>query len=168
MIVVLMGVAGAGKTTVGIRLAQALGWPFLDADQLHPPESVAKMRAGVPLRDEDRLPWILAVADALRRAEAAGASVVVACSALRAAHRRILASAGRVRFVYLRVPREVALARVGGRRGHFMPASLVASQFGALQEPSDALVVDGTQGVDAVVAGIRAWLEGQEAGGDAL
>lgn len=154
MIVVVMGVAGAGKTTVGEALAAALGWPFVEADELHPAANVAKMRRGEPLDDADRAPWLEAVAARMR----ALPDAVVACSALRERYRAVLRVRPDVRFVFLDVPRTLLDARLAKRRGHFMPPSLLPSQLATLERPADAVIVDGAQPVDAQVAAIRAAL----------
>jgi gluconokinase len=136
-VLVVMGVSGAGKTTVGQALALRLGWPFKEGDDLHPPENIAKMEAGAPLTDADRTPWLAAVdawIDSWRRS---GASGVITCSALKRAYRDDLRE-GRpeVRFVFLRGDPAQLAARVSQRRGHFMPPSLLASQFADLEPPS--------------------------------
>lgn len=151
MIVVLMGVSGSGKSTVGGALASALGWPLIDADDLHPPENVAKMAAGIPLTDDDRWPWLDRVVDELRRASAGGGNVVVACSALKQRYRDRLARAGDVRFVHLRGDRETIAARLASRRHRYMPATLLASQFATLEVPADAIDIDIKTSVDEQV-----------------
>jgi gluconokinase len=142
MIIALMGVSGSGKTTVGEALAHALGWVFLDADQFHPPANVEKMRAGHPLTDADRAPWLARIADELRAILARGESAVLACSALRAAYRDRIAQAGDVRFVYLAGDFATIDARLAARHHRYMPSTLLASQFATLEEPRDALRVD--------------------------
>jgi gluconokinase len=154
MIVVVMGVSGAGKTTVGEALARALGWPFVEADELHPAANVDKMRRGEPLDDADRAPWLAAVAARMRALD----DGVVACSALRERYRAALRVRPDVRFAFLDVPRDVLAERLAQRRGHFMPPSLLPSQLATLERPDDALVVDGTEPVAAQVAAIRAAL----------
>ncbi len=149
-----MGVAGAGKSTVGEALARALGWPFVEGDALHPPANVAKMRRGEPLDDADRAPWLRAIADEIR----ARPDAVVACSALREAYRAALRVRPDVRFVFLDVPRALLDERLAKRRGHFMPPTLLASQLATLERPADAVTVDGAQPVAAQVATIRAAL----------
>lgn len=157
--IILMGVSGSGKTTIGESLSRALGWPFYDADDFHPAANVERMRKGIALTDEERKPWLAALARLIEETLNAEQSLVLACSALKAAYRKALvphgATAGDVRFVYLRVPAEVAAARISNRRNHFMPASLVPSQFAALEEPADATVINATQSPEAIVADIR-------------
>jgi carbohydrate kinase (thermoresistant glucokinase family) len=156
MIIVVIGVSGSGKTVVGSALAARLGWAFEDADDFHPPANVDKMHHGVPLTDEDRTPWIRALCRAVQQWTADGRDVVLACSALRRWYRDALRAAvgnrGSIRFVYLRGGYDEIDRRLRLRVGHFMPESLLKSQFDTLEEPdsSEALVV----GIDAPVAGI--------------
>lgn len=155
MIAVVMGVTGAGKTTVGQRLAAALGAEFVDADDYHPPENVAKMRAGTPLSDADRLPWLAELNRMLRSRAASGRSVVLACSALKAAYREaLLEDLPQARVVHLRGAKPLIAARLAGRRGHYMNPHLLESQFAALEEPADAIVVDIDGTPEAIVAAI--------------
>lgn len=134
--VVIMGVAGSGKTTVGTLLSRHTGWAFVDADTLHPPENVAKMRAGIPLTDADRWPWLERVAAWIRERRATGADGIVACSALKRAYRDFLRRADpKLYLVYLRGERTLIDARLGSRTHHFFPQSLVSSQFADLEEP---------------------------------
>jgi gluconokinase len=152
MVIVVMGVAGAGKTTVGRRLADVMRCRFADADDFHAPANVEKMRRGVALDDEDRAPWLAALAGAIDEWLRADACVVLACSALKAKYRAALRrDPARVQFVYLKVPPEIAHARVANRPGHFMKENLVEQQFDALEEPSRALVVDASQPPDDIV-----------------
>lgn len=146
MIVLVMGVSGVGKTTVGRRVAAALALPFLDADDFHPPANVAKMRAGSPLDDADREPWLRALATELVRLEPKGGAVL-ACSALKARHRCLLKS-GLARsplIAHLAAERAVVSARIAARTDHFMPATLADSQLAALEAPREALTLDARQ-----------------------
>ncbi len=162
--IVVMGVAGCGKTTVAASLARRRGARFVDADTLHPPANLAKMAAGVPLDDDDRWPWLAAVRRELR----SGGEVVVACSALRRRYRDVLRGAGDVRFVHLAISREEAVRRVTGRPHHVFHADLVASQFDALEPPGvderDVATVDAGHPVDAVVAASASALDSLPAG----
>ena len=152
-LLVVMGVSGSGKSTVGAALAQRLRVPFADADDFHPPANVAKMSAGIPLDDDDRWPWLDALGGWLAEHDDAGG--VLSCSALKVAYRdRLRARAPRTHFLHLDGPREVIARRQAGRPGHFMPAALLDSQFATLEplRPSEpGLVVDVDQSVDAIV-----------------
>jgi gluconokinase len=159
MIVVLMGVSGSGKTTVGRALAAVLHWHFVDADDFHPEANVAKMARGIPLSDDDRWPWFDRIVAELKRQQAAGAQVVLACSALKRSYRERLAQAGDVRFAYLKGDVATIEPRLAKRSGHFMPASLLASQFATLEEPSQAIVIDVSEPVAAQVAAIARALQ---------
>lgn len=157
-VLVVMGVAGAGKTTIGIALAARLGVPFHDADDHHDAVAVERMRAGHPLTDAERAPWLARLNALIAQVIAAGDSSVLACSALRRAYREALvpagAAPGSVRFVYLRVPRAELTDRLTNRPAHFMPATLLASQLEVLEEPEpdeDAVALDADQPVEAVV-----------------
>lgn len=131
-LLVVMGVSGSGKSTIGALLAERLGVPFLDADDLHPITNVDKMSAGVPLTDDDRWPWLARVGEAVAAASATG--IVVACSALKRTYRdAIRAQAPEAQFVYLDGSRELLASRLGDREGHFMPATLLDSQLEALE-----------------------------------
>lgn len=158
MIVVLMGVSGSGKTTVGLRLAARLGCGFSDGDSFHPPENVEKMRAGIALNDDDRRPWLAALRAAIEGWEQQGVDHVLACSALKQAYREVLSPAGDVTFVYLRGSADVIAPRLAARTGHYMNPALLDSQFATLEEPRDAIVVDidrtPDEIVDAVVAAL--------------
>ncbi len=146
-----MGVTGSGKTTLARRLALRFNVPFLDADDFHPPINIEKMKAGVPLADEDRAPWLAALAGQLR---AHDRGVVLACSALKLAHRDVLRTAAPdVRFLHLRADQTTITGRVARRGRHFMPASLVASQFDLLEEPTaeEAAILDATLPLDTVL-----------------
>ena len=142
--IVVMGVSGCGKSTVGALLAERLGWAFEDGDAFHPPENVAKMSAGTPLTDEDRWPWLRAIAARIARARSEGRGVVIACSALKRAYRDVLRDGqADIRFLHLTGEPALIMARQAARTGHYMPASLIASQFAALEPPeTEADVID--------------------------
>lgn len=134
-VLVVMGVSGSGKTTVAALLAGRLGWDFEDGDDFHPPANVAKMHGGTPLTNEDRWPWLRAIAAWIDAVRASGQHGVVACSALKRAYRDILITGPDVRLVYLQGSRALIGQRQAARHNHFMPATLVESQFAALEEP---------------------------------
>src|SRR5512144_1789130 len=142
MVVVVMGVSGCGKTTIGRALAEAMSWPFLDADDFHPAANVDKMRAGIALTDDDRWPWLDRLAVEIAAINARGENAVLACSALKQAYRERLAANGGVRIAYLKGDRATIEPRLSARASHYMPASLLASQLALLEEPTDAIVVD--------------------------
>ncbi|MEO8564923.1 MAG: gluconokinase [Betaproteobacteria bacterium] len=146
MMVIVMGVCGCGKTTVGRALARELDHEFLDADDFHPEANVAKMANGVALTDDDRWPWLDAIVAAMHECAARGRGAVIACSALKEAYRDRLRRGGgavdEVRIVYLKGDTATIASRLASRSGHYMPASLLESQFDALEEPRDAIVVD--------------------------
>jgi gluconokinase len=142
MVIVLMGVTGSGKTTVGKLLARDLGWKFLEGDGFHPPANIDKLRHGMALTDQERKPWLSAIAEAIRSAVARGDNVVISCSALKASYRRMLAIDRSVGFVYLHAPPSLIRERLQKRPGHFMNPSLIQSQFDTLEKPQRALRVD--------------------------
>ena len=151
-----MGVAGSGKTTVGLRLAQALSCEFRDGDDFHTPANIARMSRAEPLSDDDRQPWLLRLRDLMEEALTGGTSIVIACSALRESYRATLlprntALTAQVKFIWLRIPPETATQRLRSRPGHFMPASMIESQFAALEEPREVIALDAVQPVDDVV-----------------
>ena len=151
MIVVLMGVSGAGKTTLGERLARRLAWPFIDADEYHPAANVAKMAAGIALEDDDRWPWL----DALNRRLRDEDDAIVACSALKASYReRLLAGIGDARVVFLPGSRELIASRLAERQHRYMPASLLDSQFATLEPPAQAIRIDVAGPVERSVEAI--------------
>jgi gluconokinase len=144
MVIIIFGVSGAGKTTVGELLAERLGWAFDDADDFHPPQNIAKMRRGEPLNEADRAGWLAALREMLAGRLARGENGVLACSALKAVYRQQLAVNEEVTFVFLRGDYALIASRLQARQGHYMPPSLLQSQFDALEEPdeSGALAVD--------------------------
>jgi gluconokinase len=157
VIVIVMGVSGAGKTTIGEALAKEMGWRFLDADDYHPPENVAKMAAGQPLDDEDRWPWLERINSILRREQDA----VLACSALKESYRKRLSQAvKRVEWVYLHGDFELIQSRMAQRRHRYMPDALLRSQFETLEPPPRAIAVNIAADVPACVAAIAARLRG--------
>jgi gluconokinase len=160
MVIVLMGAAGAGKSTVGRRLSEQLRWAFLDGDTVHTPESIAKMARGVPLTEEDRRPWLGALKTAIAEWVALGINGVVACSLLKRAHRAFVISGCQrhVRVVFLRASHEVLEERLRARTGHFAGIALLNSQLALLEEPTDALMLDASQSPEELVRAIRtAW-----------
>ncbi len=154
-----MGVAGAGKTTVGRLLARGLGWEFHDADELHPEENIDKMRRGIALTDADRWPWLDRVRALIADILARGANAVIACSALKQSYRdRIVTDPLRVKVVYLKVGATIAARRLQKRTGHYFNSALLPSQFDALEEPDTAIAVDAGAPAETVVAAIRSTL----------
>ncbi len=164
-----MGVCGCGKTSVGQALANRLGWQFFDADDFHPPANVAKMATGVALTDEDREPWLDRLAAEMRAVARKGSHAVLACSALKESYRQRIArglqepgpdgdEGAEFRIVYLKGDAKTIEPRLALRSGHFMPASLLASQFAALEEPEQAMVIDIRQTTEAQAAQIAAAL----------
>ena len=166
---IVMGVSGSGKSTIGEKLAERLGWTFEDGDRFHPAGNVAKMSAGQPLTDEDRWPWLQAIADEIDRVCKAGERAVIACSALKRAYRDILVH-GRddVRIVYLDGTPDLIASRLAARKGHFMPPGLLASQFGTLEPPAaneNPVNVSIDAAVEAIVDDIVRQLELDPDGG---
>ena len=159
---VVMGVAGSGKSLIGAAFARALGLDFVEGDDYHPAENVQRMASGIPLTDADRMGWLLALAARIRVAKDAGTGLVVACSGLKRSYRDLLraeSGAPRLQFVFLRGDRSLIAERLADRRGHFWPASLLDSQFDALQEPSpdeEAWVCDIADSPENIVAGLVA------------
>jgi gluconokinase len=156
---VMMGVCGAGKSLIGATLARELDIEFVEGDALHPPANVKRMAAGIPLTDDDRHGWLLAIAARLRDAKRAGVGLVISCSGLKRRYRDLLRSAGDadVRFVYLAGSRALLAERMANRRGHFMPPSLLDSQLSILEEPSPderAWVCDISEAPQAIVGAL--------------
>ena len=160
---IVMGVSGSGKSTIADHLAARLGWRYEDGDRFHPPSNVAKMSASQPLTDEDRWPWLQAIADEIERACKAGQRLVIACSALKRSYRDILVH-GRIdiRIVFLNGPQELIADRLAARKGHFMPPGLLASQFKTLEPPQpneQPVTVSIDASVEAIVDEIIRQLE---------
>ncbi|HEY0328615.1 MAG TPA: gluconokinase [Rhodopseudomonas sp.] len=157
-VLIVMGVSGSGKSTIAEALAQRLGWVYEDADRFHPPGNVAKMRAGQPLTDADRAPWLQAIADEIDRIAAAKDHAVIACSALKRSYRDVLRHGrGDVRLVYLDGDRQLIAARLAARQDHFMPPGLLDSQFATLQVPladEQPITVAIDRPVEAIVEAI--------------
>lgn len=156
MVILLMGVAGSGKTTIGEQLAAQLGWSFRDADEFHPPANVAKMSAGTPLTDADRAPWLAAIRAHINGALARGESAIVTCSALKETYRAAaIPDRARVKLVHLAGDFDLILERMNARQGHFMKPQMLESQFATLEPPADALTVDIAKTPAEIVAEIR-------------
>jgi gluconokinase len=155
MIVVLMGVTGSGKSTVGRLLARQLGWRFLEGDDFHSAANVEKLKRGEPLSDADRKPWLEAIRQSIDAAIARSENAVIACSALKDSYRRMLEIPGQVVFVYLKASVALVQERLKRRVGHFMNSRLIQSQFDSLEEPGAALQVDAGSTADAIVQVIR-------------
>lgn len=155
-----MGVSGSGKSTVASRLAQRMGWNFAEADTFHSPANIEKMRAGVPLADADRWPWLEAIAARIGTARRERKPLVVTCSALKRSYRdRLRSGHGDVCFVYLKGPYETVAERMAGRSGHYMPPSLLQSQYDTLEEPApeeDAIVLSIADSPDVLVERLAA------------
>lgn len=155
MILIVMGVVGAGKTTIGRLLAQELGWQFADADNFHSPANIEKIRRGLPLGDEDRRPWLDRLRKLLIDSIALDRDLVLACSALKRSYRQILQVGPEVRFVYLKGSPDLIAARLHARHGHFANEQILASQFADLEEPGDTITVDISQPSHEIVRKIR-------------
>jgi len=155
VVVLLMGVSGAGKTTVGKLLASQLGWEFADADDYHSAANVEKMRNGIPLTDTDRGPWLESLRAVIADWIEAGKNGVLACSALKKAYRDMLVVGSEVRVVYLKADREVLRERLLGRHGHYMKEGLLESQIATLEEPTGVIVVNGDEPPEDVARAIR-------------
>ncbi|PYU00947.1 MAG: gluconate kinase [Acidobacteria bacterium] len=158
MIVLLMGPAGSGKTTAGKLLAEQLSWEFADGDDFHPPANVAKMSGGIPLTDEDRLPWLQSIREAIERWLAQGRNVVLACSALKRSYRDLLglhSNAKDIKLVYLQGTYDLLLERLHSRKGHYMKEQMLLSQLRDLEEPTDAITIDVSNSPEQIVSEIR-------------
>ncbi|HEX3822017.1 MAG TPA: gluconokinase [Candidatus Sulfotelmatobacter sp.] len=155
MIVIVMGVVGSGKTTVGRLLAEQLNWEFADADDFHPPSNVEKIRHGTALTDKDRAPWLESLRAAIEQWIATKRNVVLACSALKRSYRQELEAGPEVRFVFLKGSEELIAERLRSRHGHFANDQILASQFADLEEPTDAVTVSISPERLKIVAEIR-------------
>lgn len=152
-----MGPAGSGKTTVGKLLAAQLSWEFADGDDFHPPENIAKMSRGIPLTDEDRIPWLQSIRDAVLQSQAQGKNAVVACSALKRSYRDLLgisSTAKDIRLVYLKGTHDLLLERLHSRAGHYMKEQMLVSQLADLEEPADAITIDVSKSPEQIVSEI--------------
>jgi carbohydrate kinase (thermoresistant glucokinase family) len=158
LFILIMGVTGSGKTTVGRLLSASLGWRFFDADEFHSPANVSKMAAGTALTDEDRGPWLADLRSLLIEHSALGENGVLACSALKAAYRDALTSAGRLAVVYLKADPGLVRARLASRPHHFMPSALIDSQFRDLEEPQSGLTIPAAWPAEEIVRSIRSQL----------
>ncbi|HZW95266.1 MAG TPA: gluconokinase [Candidatus Eremiobacteraceae bacterium] len=155
MIVIVMGVTGSGKTTVGSLLAQQLRWRFADADDFHPQSNVEKMRHGIPLNDDDRRPWLERLRAEIAKQDAEGRNLVLACSALKKEYREMLTIGPAVKFVYLKGSAELIAQRLEARHGHFADEKILAGQFADLEEPDNAVVFDIAGTPEEIVTEIR-------------
>jgi len=150
-----MGPAGSGKTTVGELLAAQLKWEFADADNFHSPANIEKMSHGIPLTDEDRIPWLHSIHEAMLQWESQRRNVVLACSALKRSYRDLLQINSNVKLVYLKGSYELLRERLRARKGHYAGEQILAGQFADLEEPGDAITIDAAQPPDQIVAEIR-------------
>ena len=155
-LILIMGVAGSGKSTIGRQLANEMGWPYHEADDFHSDANKAKMAQGIPLDDHDRAPWLDSIRTAMESSIAAGQSAVFTCSALKEKYRQILCDGlPQTRLVYLSGSRDLLLARLQGRSGHYMKPEMLASQLAALEPPAGALTLDIGEPPEKLVAQIR-------------
>lgn len=158
--IVVMGVSGCGKSTIGRKLAQRLDGVFLDGDDFHPQANIDKMAAGVPLNDQDRQPWLERLQGELKAYDKTGKTCVLACSALKQSYREILSEGGnRVSFLYLKGTFDQIFTRVNSRKGHFMPPELLQSQFDALEEPEKAITVSIMDSPQKIVDSVKGLLD---------
>jgi len=156
MVVIVMGVTGAGKTTIGHALARSLGWEFHDGDDLHTEANKRKMHRGIPLDDSDRAPWLSAIRKLILSTLAEGRDGVVACSALKQSYRdELVVDPNSVKVVYLEGSKDLIADRLRNRSGHFMNPDLLQSQIDTLEEPRDAIVVDAASAPEAIVSAVR-------------
>jgi gluconokinase len=158
--IILMGVSGSGKTSVGLRLSEILGWQFFDGDDLHPAENITKMSQGIPLDDHDRKTWLASLHDLIVQYLCEGNSIVLACSALKQAYREQLRDNNpELIFVYLKGSYELVFDRMQNRKHHYMKGGMLRSQFNDLEEPTSAIEIDVDQELEAIVEQILQILE---------
>ena len=150
-----MGPAGSGKTTVGKLLAAQLQWEFADADNFHSPANIEKMSRGIPLGDDDRIPWLISLREAMLQWDAQHRNVVLACSALKRSYRELLLINSNVKLVYLKGSYELFRERLRSRKGHYAGEQILAGQFADLEEPTDAITIDAAKSPEQIVAEIR-------------
>ncbi len=148
---VIMGVAGAGKTSIGEKIAEHLNATFMDGDDYHPKQNIIKMEQGIPLNDEDRSIWLKDLNEILKKEINKGTKIILACSALKSAHRRILSQNLLLSFVYLKIDRKTAIKRLEERKNHFFSPSLLDNQFEILEEPQRAIVIDAKDSINEVL-----------------
>jgi len=158
MFILIMGVTGCGKTTVGRLLSAAIGWPFYDADDFHTPVNVRKMASGVSLTDEDRGPWLAELWALISERNERGENGVLACSALKQSYRRTLSTGAGLVVVYLKAEADLVRSRLADRRGHYMPQRLIESQFLDLEEPKGAITIPAAWPPEQIVSAIRSWV----------
>jgi gluconokinase len=158
MFILVMGVTGSGKTTVGKLLSAAMGWPFYDADDFHSPENVRKMASGVPLTEEDRGPWLEELHRLISQRNERGKNGILACSALKTAYRRILSAEADLAVVYLKAHPGLIRSRLDTRSGHYMSPRLIESQFLDLEEPKEGIIIDAARPPEQIVETIRSEL----------
>lgn len=155
MVLLMMGVAGSGKTLIGSMLAKSLNWIFADADEFHPPANIEKMSRGIALTDEDREPWLRAMRAAIEGWTKSGENAVLACSALKQRYREVLTSGTPTRTIFLKGSPDLIQRRLLERQNHFMKSEMLTSQFADLEEPADAMVVDVSETPEQIVATIK-------------
>lgn len=159
MVIIIMGVSGSGKTTIGQMLAESLHWEFQDADSFHPIDNIEKMRHGIPLNDVDRIPWLQSLQIAISNWLQENKNVVLACSALKASYRQYLVLSSDVKLVYLHGSFELIKDRLQKRQNHFMGVELLTSQFESLEEPENVIRVDISQSPQVIIQDIKKVLE---------
>jgi gluconokinase len=159
MVIILMGVTGSGKSTVGRLLAEDIGWSYFDADDFHSEENIEKMKGGLPLNDADRKPWLEKLRELVRDCLHRSENAVLACSALKESYRKFLLLDERVKLVYLKGDYQMIRERLAQRRSHYMEPALLDSQFETLEEPSECLVIDAASKPHAIVNTIRSALD---------